>query len=60
MAAMVILATLAKSGKKLREVKETYNTYITLEETNFEVADPKAAIAKLREIYKDETQDHLD
>jgi phosphomannomutase len=60
MAAMVILATLAKSGKKLRKVKEMYNTYITLEETNFEVTDPKAAIAKLREIYKDETQDYLD
>ena len=60
MAAMVILATLAQSGKKLREVKDTYNTYITLEEANFEVADPKAAIAKLKEIYQDETQDHLD
>lgn len=60
MAAMVILATLAQSGKKLREVKDTYNTYITLEEANFEVADPKAAIATLKEIYQDETQDHLD
>lgn len=41
MAAMVILATLAKSDKKLREVKQDYQDYITLEETNFEVPDPK-------------------
>ncbi len=41
MAAMVILATLAKEGKKLQEVKQEYQDYITLEETNFEVVDPK-------------------
>lgn len=60
MAAMVILATLAKSGKKLREVKEDYQDYITLEETNFEVADPKGSIEKLKEIYKLEKCDLLD
>ena len=60
MAAMVILATLAEQRKKLREVKEKYQSYITLEETNFEVADPKGAIATLRDLYKDEIQDHLD
>jgi phosphomannomutase len=60
MAAMVILATLAKEGKKLQEVKQEYQDYITLEETNFEVTDPKWAIAKLTEIYASENQDHLD
>jgi phosphomannomutase len=60
MAAMVILATLAKSWKKLREVKQDYQDYITLEETNFEVPDPKWAIEKLKEIYKLEKYDLLD
>ena len=41
MAAMVILATLAKEDKRLQEIKQEYQKYITLEETNFEVANPK-------------------
>lgn len=60
MAAMVILATLAREGKRLQEVKLEYQDYITLEETNFEVDDPKRAIARLTELYANEDQDHLD
>ncbi len=40
-AAMVFLDLLALSGKKVSEFIESYKKYITLEETNFEVADPK-------------------
>lgn len=60
MAAMVVLATLAKMGKKLREVTEQYQSYVTLEETNFEVPDPKGAIRLLGEIYASEDHDFFD
>ena len=41
MAGMVFLSVIARSGKKVSEYTEKYVRYITLEETNFEVADPK-------------------
>jgi phosphomannomutase len=41
MAGMVFLSAVAKSGKKISEFIQDYKTYITLEETNFEVQDPK-------------------
>ena len=40
-AAMVFLDLLARSGKKVSEFIQPYKCYITFEETNFEVADPK-------------------
>jgi phosphomannomutase len=41
MAGMVFLASMARQKKKISEVTEKYTLYITLEETNFEVPDPK-------------------
>lgn len=41
MAAMMVLATLAKTGTKLKAMTEKFQQYRTLEETNFEVPDPK-------------------
>lgn len=40
-AAMVFLDLVARSGQKVSEFTEKYRRYITLEETNFEVSDPK-------------------
>ena len=40
-AAMVFLDLVAQSGKKVGEFVQSYKRYISLEETNFEVADPK-------------------
>lgn len=54
MAWIVFLSAVAKSGKKISEFIQNYKSYITLEETNFEVKDPKWAIQELSEIYKDE------
>ena len=41
MAGMVFLAAVARQGKKISDVTSEYNQYVTLEETNFEVPDPK-------------------
>ena len=60
MAAMIVLATLAKMGKKLRDVTEQYQSYVTLEETNFEVPDPKGSIRLLGEVYASEDHDFFD
>ena len=60
MAGMVFLSVIARSGKRVSEYTEKYVRYITLEETNFEVPDPKWAIAKLAEMYKSEKYDLFD
>ncbi len=59
-AAVVFLSLLAQAGKKISEFTQKYRQYITLEETNFEVANPQWAIEKLREIYKYEEYDLFD
>lgn len=59
-AMMVFLDLLARSWKQMSEFTKKYKKYITLEEINFEVPDPKWAIAKLIEIYKDEKYDLFD
>ena len=59
-AGMIFLDLLARSGKTASEFTASYKRYITLEETNFEVPDPKGAIAKLAEIYKHEQHDLFD
>jgi phosphomannomutase len=46
-AAMVFLDLVARSGKKVSEFTRSYQKYISLEETNFEVSDPKGIIQKL-------------
>jgi len=60
MAGMVFLAAIARRGKKISEVVPEYQTYMTLEETNFEVKDPKGSIAILAEKYKNEDHDLFD
>jgi phosphomannomutase len=60
MAGMVFLAALARKWQRISEVKKEYEKYVTLEETNFEVADPKRAIQKLEELYKSEKHDMFD
>lgn len=60
MAGMVFLAAIARRGKKISEVVPEYQDYITLEETNFEVKDPKGSIAILAEKYQDEDHDLFD
>ncbi len=59
-AAMVFLDLVARSGQKVSEFIRPYKRYITLEETNFEVADPKWAIATLGSLYKDAHPDFFD
>jgi phosphomannomutase len=60
MAGMVFLAAAARSGQRIPDIKKQYEKYVTLEETNFEVADPKVAIQKLEELYKSEKYDMFD
>lgn len=60
MAGMVFLATLARKWQKISDAKQEYEKYVTLEETNFEVQDPKWAIAKLGELYQAHHPDFLD
>ena len=59
-AAMVFLDLVARSGQKVSEFIRPYKRYITLEETNFEVADPKWAIATLGSLYQDAHPDFFD
>lgn len=59
-AGMVFLALIAESGMKISEVIKEYEKYVTLEETNFEVNDPKGSIEKLSQIYKNENCDLSD
>ncbi|MDD5770327.1 MAG: phosphomannomutase/phosphoglucomutase [Candidatus Gracilibacteria bacterium] len=60
MAGMVFLSEVISSGKKVNALVKDFEKYITLEETNFEVADPKLAIEKLAQIYKDNNPDFFD
>lgn len=60
MAGMVFLALIASSWKKISEIVREYEKYVTLEETNFEVKDPKWAIEKLSVMYKNEEYDLSD
>jgi len=59
-AAMVFLDLVAQSWKKVSEFIREYRRYITLEETNFEVQDPKWAIEKLAAIYSESNPDFFD
>jgi phosphomannomutase len=59
-AAMVFLSVVARSWQSVSEYTRKYVRYITLEETNFEVRDPKWSILKLAEIYKYEKYDLFD
>src|SRR5206468_3523577 len=60
-AVMSVVDILAQSGKKLSElVKEFGSAYATAEETNFQVRDTAAVIARLKEQFSDGEQDTLD
>ena len=59
-AAMLFLYLLARSGKRASEFIASYRQYITLEESNFEVKNPKWAIEKLTQIYAGEQYDLFD
>ena len=59
-AGMIFLDLLVRSWQTASEFTAAYKRYITLEETNFEVRNPKAAIARLAEIYKSEKYDLFD
>ncbi len=54
----IYVATL--SGKKLSELREQYTRYAAIPETNFEVTDKEAAIARIKETFKDDEQSTLD
>jgi phosphomannomutase len=59
-AAMIFLDLLAVSELSVSEFTRKYIRYITLEETNFRIADPKGMIEMLVSEYQDETQDTMD
>lgn len=58
--ALVVIAAMQASGKKLSELVDAYTVYANRPEQNFEVADPAAALARLSEAFADGTQDTLD
>jgi phosphomannomutase len=57
---MLILDMMKTEGKKLSELTKEYKHYITLEETNFRVNNPKEVESALRDAFHDEEQDTLD
>lgn len=59
-AAMVGLAVLSDSGKKLSELADVFRKYHHITETNFEVHDKAAVIANVKAAFKDTKQDELD
>lgn len=60
-AATIGLYVLSTSGKKLSELAAPYRTkYVQIIETNFEVTDKDAILAKLSESFPDGTADTLD
>jgi phosphomannomutase len=60
LAAMIAVDVLAASGKKLSELTSEYRKYVSLEETNFEVDDKAAVIARMKHAFSDGEQDELD
>lgn len=51
MTALVVLELLSREGKKFSDLLREFDKYFAIPETNSEVADKAAAIAKLREEY---------
>ena len=60
LAAMVAVQVLADSGKKLSELAGEFKKYFSIDETNFEVQDKDAVIAKVKDTFSDGEQDELD
>jgi phosphomannomutase len=60
-AAVMGLAILSASGKKLSELTAPYReAYVQIQETNFEVSDKDAVLARLTDTFQDAKQDTLD
>ena len=60
-AAVVALAVLSSSGKKLSELAAPFRrSYVQITETNFEVADKTSVMKKIASAFKDGKQDWLD
>jgi phosphomannomutase len=60
-AAMIALYILSQSGKPLSELVAPFReAYVQIPETNFEVADKNAAIARVTATFSDGVQDMLD
>jgi len=59
-AAVIGLYVATLSGMKLSEIREKYTHYAAIPETNFEVEDKAAAIARIKEAFADKKQDTLD
>jgi phosphomannomutase len=59
-AAMVALAVLSRSGKRLSELANKYRKYHSIPETNFEVTDKQAVMKKVEDAFKEATVDWLD
>ncbi len=59
-AAMIAVEVLAESGKSLSELVAEYKTHLSINETNFEVADKAAAITRVTEAFSDGEQDEID
>ena len=60
-AVVIGLFILSKSGKKLSELAEPYRkSYVSIDETNFEVFNKQAVINTIAENFTDGKQDYLD
>jgi phosphomannomutase len=59
-AAVIGLYVAGLSGKSLAQLREFYTKYPSISETNFEVTDKAAVIAKLKQTFAGNEQDELD
>lgn len=60
-AALVVIQVLAESGLTMSELAKKYRgTYVTIPETNFEIDDKDAVLARLKSTFSDGEQDELD
>jgi phosphomannomutase len=59
-AAVIGLYVAGLRGKSLSELRTLYTKYPGIDETNFEVADTAAVLARLKDTFKAEKQDELD
>lgn len=59
--ALIAVQALADSGLTMSQLAEKYRApYVSISETNFEVADKDAVLAKLQQAFQDGTQNDLD
>lgn len=58
--ALVAMQALSDTGKKLSELVDEYHRYVMIPEKSFRVENQTEAIERLRQTFKDGTQDELD